>query len=116
VKAAIYARVSTRDRQDARNQLDQLHSFASANGYDMAGEYIDQESGGTAERPEFKRLFQDARRRCFDLVIFWSLDRFSREGARETLNHLNNLTSDGVQFRSLGLYLVNRYIPMQSTI
>ena len=32
--------------------------------------------------------------------MFWSLDRFSREGARETLNHLERLTSYGVGYRS----------------
>jgi DNA invertase Pin-like site-specific DNA recombinase len=33
-------------------------------------------------------------------VLFWSLDRFSREGVRETLNHLERLTSYGVNWRS----------------
>ena len=33
-------------------------------------------------------------------MLFWSLDRFSREGVRETLNHLERLTSYGVNYRS----------------
>jgi DNA invertase Pin-like site-specific DNA recombinase len=33
-------------------------------------------------------------------VLFWSLDRFSREGVRETLNHLQQLSSHGVGYRS----------------
>ncbi|HBY64294.1 MAG TPA: resolvase, partial [Solibacterales bacterium] len=37
---------------------------------------------------------------AFDVVLFWSLDRFSREGAFATLQHLNRLTGYGVQFRS----------------
>jgi DNA invertase Pin-like site-specific DNA recombinase len=45
-------------------------------------------------------LFQDASRRKFDAVLFWSLDRFSREGVRETLNHLNVLGSYGVAYKS----------------
>jgi DNA invertase Pin-like site-specific DNA recombinase len=34
------------------------------------------------------------------VVLFWSLDRFSREGVTETLNHLQKLQADGVQFKS----------------
>jgi DNA invertase Pin-like site-specific DNA recombinase len=41
-----------------------------------------------------------ASRRQFDAVLFWALDRFSREGVFETLQHLQRLTSYGVGFRS----------------
>ena len=34
------------------------------------------------------------------MVLFWSLDRFSREGVTETLNHLQRLNAAGVQFKS----------------
>ena len=36
----------------------------------------------------------------FDLVLFWSLDRFSREGVLETLQYLRTLTSYGVGWKS----------------
>jgi resolvase-like protein len=36
----------------------------------------------------------------FDLVLFWSLDRFSREGVLPTLKHLELLTSYGVMWKS----------------
>ncbi|MCU1324872.1 MAG: Resolvase-like protein [Bryobacterales bacterium] len=45
-------------------------------------------------------MYEDASQRKFDVVLFWSLDRFSREGVRETLNHLERLTSYGVNYRS----------------
>jgi DNA invertase Pin-like site-specific DNA recombinase len=45
-------------------------------------------------------MFVDAYQRRFDVVLFWSLDRFSREGVTETLNHLQKLTITGVQFKS----------------
>jgi len=38
--------------------------------------------------------------RKFDLVLFWSLDRFSREGVLETLKHLERLSAWGVDWRS----------------
>src|SRR4030095_10098201 len=52
------------------------------------------------DRVEFQRLFEDASQRKFDLVLFWSLDRFSREGVLPTLNHLERLASYGVGYRS----------------
>jgi DNA invertase Pin-like site-specific DNA recombinase len=45
-------------------------------------------------------MFADARARKFDLVMFWSLDRLSREGVSATLNHLERLTAAGVNWRS----------------
>jgi DNA invertase Pin-like site-specific DNA recombinase len=101
VRAAIYARVSTRDRgQDADNQLAQLREFALGQGWDITKEYVDETSGGTSDRAAFQAMFQDASKRRFDVLLFWSLDRLSREGVLETLQHLNRLTGYGVQWRS----------------
>src|ERR1700694_1505907 len=88
-KVALYARVSTKDgRQDTENQLIALREYCVKQGWEIAGEYVDHESGGTSKRQHFQRLFADACRREFDLVLFWSLDRFSREGVLATLQHL----------------------------
>ena len=45
-------------------------------------------------------MFRAASRREFDVLLFWSLDRLSREGAFETLQHLQRLTAAGVAWRS----------------
>ena len=45
-------------------------------------------------------MFTAASRREFDVLVFWSLDRLSREGTVETLNHLQRLTGYGVDYRS----------------
>jgi DNA invertase Pin-like site-specific DNA recombinase len=64
--------------------------------------YVDHESGwkSTERRREFARLFEDAHRRQFDIVLFWALDRFSREGMVQTILHLQRLDSYGVAFHS----------------
>ena len=101
MKCAIYARVSTKNGgQDPLNQLSQLQEYCQKQGWEIAGEYIDLCSGRTSERPRFKAMFDAAYRREFDVVLFWSLDRFSREGVLETLQHLQKLTSYGVAFKS----------------
>jgi len=98
---ALYARVSTLTRgQDVENQLQQLREFAAKMGWTIAHEYVDHVSGGKSDRRQFQELFTDASQRRFDLVLFWSLDRFSREGTLQTLQHLQRLTSYGVGWRS----------------
>jgi DNA invertase Pin-like site-specific DNA recombinase len=101
MKIALYARVSTKDKgQETENQLVQLREFAAKESWQITREYVDRETGGTADRAQFQAMFADASRRRFDLALFWSLDRLSREGVLETLQHLNRLTSYGVGYKS----------------
>jgi DNA invertase Pin-like site-specific DNA recombinase len=101
MKIALYARVSKKNsKQDTENQLAQLRQFAQTQGWTVEREYVDRATGKHSDREQFQRLFADASQRQFDLVLFWSLDRFSREGVLETLNHLQRLLAYGVGYRS----------------
>jgi len=101
IRTAIYARVSTSDgRQEAENQLAQLRQFAESQTWETAAEYIDHDSGGRADRAEFRRMFADAAQRRFDLALVWTLDRFTRKGVAETFEYIKRLNSQGVQFVS----------------
>jgi len=100
-RVAIYARVSLKDgRQDADNQLDQLRAFAATQDWTVVHEYVDRASGKRGDREQFQKMFTAASRREFDCLLFWSLDRLSREGTVQTLNHLQRLTGYGVDYRS----------------
>ncbi len=101
MKTAIYARVSTKDgRQDEENQLKQLRTFAASQGWEIVHEYVDKASGKRGDRDQFQKMFLAASRREFDCLLFWSLDRLSREGTVKTLNHLERLNGYGVNYRS----------------
>jgi DNA invertase Pin-like site-specific DNA recombinase len=101
MKTAIYARVSTKDgRQDAENQLKQLRTFATTQGWEIVHEYVDKASGKRGDRDQFQKMFTAASKRQFDCLLFWSLDRLSREGTVKTLNHLERLNGYGVNYRS----------------
>jgi DNA invertase Pin-like site-specific DNA recombinase len=100
---AIYARVSTDDKgQNPENQLLQLRAWCKRMGYPLVREYVEHENGGkSAEyRKQLAVMFTGAARREFDLLLVWSLDRFSREGMAATVAHLQRLASHGVAFRS----------------
>src|SRR2546428_9798296 len=100
MKVAIYTRVSGKsNRQDAANQSLQLVEYCQRQGWDYI-EYTDRMTGTRADRAEFQRMFEDARLKRFDLVLFWALDRFSREGTLKTLEYLQRLDSYAVAWKS----------------
>jgi len=100
MRTAIYARVSTK-KQETLNQLAQLREFAAKQGWEIVSEYVDVVSGsGKKERPQFLAMMQDASQRKFDLLLFWSLDRLSREGIVKTLGYLQQFKSWNVGWRS----------------
>jgi DNA invertase Pin-like site-specific DNA recombinase len=101
VRVALYARVSTTSgKQDTENQLQQLRGFCRKQEWQIVAEYIDHASGKRSDRPKFQAMFGAASRSEFDCLLFWSLDRFSREGVLETLQHLQRLTAYKVAYRS----------------
>ena len=86
--------------QEVENQLAQMRHFAESQQWEVGREYIDHETGKDDHRAQFRAMFDAAARREFDVMLFWALDRFTREGPLETLQHLNVLSSYGVAFRS----------------
>jgi DNA invertase Pin-like site-specific DNA recombinase len=99
-RCAILARVST-DHQDTESQLDGLRAFASQQGWVLTAEYIDVASGsGRKARPQFDACMLAASQRKFDVLLFWSLDRLSREGIVKTIGYLEQLKTWGVGWRS----------------
>jgi DNA invertase Pin-like site-specific DNA recombinase len=103
LRCVLYARVSTRKErglQNPENQLRQLREFAATQGWEVTTEYVDRESGSKADRPEFLRMMESASKRQFDVLLFWSVDRFSREGIIPVLTNLKRLSGYGVKYRS----------------
>jgi DNA invertase Pin-like site-specific DNA recombinase len=60
--------------------------------------YIDQGVSGSKEsRPEFDALMSDAKKRKFDCLLVWKLDRLSRS-LKHLLNTLDTLNALGISF------------------
>lgn len=101
VRVALYARVSTRDKdQDVELQLVPLREYVAAHGWE-AFEYIDEAAAGDlAHRTDWQRLLNDAARRRIDRVMVWKLDRAFRS-TLHALATLQQLEHHGVGFASL---------------
>src|SRR5216683_3933636 len=100
MKAALYVRVSTLD-QNTENQAIELRRYIESRGW-TAVEYRDHGvSGAKDRRPALDRLVADAKRRRFDVLVVWRLDRLGRN-LRHLDTLIDELTAVGVGFASMG--------------
>jgi len=99
--ALIYARVSTND-QETENQIAQLRRYAKTQEWELSHVITDHTTGskGINERKGLERVFSLAHKHQFDVLLFWSLDRLSREGSRKTIEYLSRLEQFGVDWHS----------------
>ena len=84
MKVGIYTRIS-RLSSDNENQLLLLRKYCEKMHFQIHDEYTDVISGASTNKPEFTRMMQDASKRKFDILLFFALDRLTREGARKTI-------------------------------
>jgi DNA invertase Pin-like site-specific DNA recombinase len=100
MRAAIYARVSTLD-QEPENQLQELRRYVAARGW-TGVEFVDRgQSGAKDRRPALDQLLADAKRRRFDVLVCWKLDRLGRN-LKHLILLLDDLAALGIAFVSLG--------------
>lgn len=97
MRAAIYARVSTRkgqesfrgkkrsadlDKERGQNpeiQTNELRRYAQRNEFEVVKEYVERASAAEGkERPVFEQLLKDARNGEFDVILVWKIDRAFR--------------------------------------
>jgi DNA invertase Pin-like site-specific DNA recombinase len=92
MKVAIYARVSTSDKeQEPETQLMPLRDFCLAQGWEVHREYVDQApANDLLHRVQWRQLLDDASKRRFDLLLVWRMDRAFRSvlDAATTLERL----------------------------
>ena len=95
---AIYARVST-SSQTTQNQINVLTELANRQGHTIIKIYTDNGFSGTkstVDRPALNELMVDARKKKFEMVLVWSLDRLGRslKHCLELLQELQELKID----------------------
>jgi DNA invertase Pin-like site-specific DNA recombinase len=97
-KAAIYVRVSTNE-QDTGLQETELQQYVESRGWEFVVYRDKAQSGAKNDRPSLNQMLADMRRRKFDVVVVWKLDRLARS--------LKQLLTIGEECRSLGVDLVS---------
>ena len=96
-RAAIYVRVST-DRQTIENQVRELRQIAERRGWQVVEQYSDagiSGSKGRDGRPGLDLMLNDAKRRKFDVVMAWAIDRLGRSLV-DLLQTIQELEAAGV--------------------
>ena len=99
LNAVIYARFSSEKQNEAsiEGQLRECMEYAERTGITIIGNYIDRAlSARTDNRPEFRRMIKDSAKHCFDIVLVWKLDRFSRD-RYDSAHYKHLLKKNGVK-------------------
>ena len=80
MKVVLYLRVSDKS-QNPENQRNELMEVARRNGWTVINEYCDHGISGAKgrdKRPAFDEMIKSGLRKEYDLVMFWAVDRASR--------------------------------------
>lgn len=100
--AVIYARFSSHNQteQSIEGQLRVCYEYAERSGYKVVGEYIDRAlTGRSDDRPDFQRMVFDAKKKAFQYVIVYKLDRFARNRYDSSI-YKHKLKQNGVKVLS----------------
>ena len=101
-KAVIYARFSSHSQteQSIEGQLRECYDFAKRSDITIVGEYIDRALTGTSDkRPQFLKMIDDSKKKNFEFVLVYQLDRFARN-RYDSANYKAKLKKNGVRVLS----------------
>jgi DNA invertase Pin-like site-specific DNA recombinase len=102
MRAALYIRATDNSKAapGRYEQLKDLRVYSSTLGWNVAEEFTEGAYRARGARKAFQALLKAASNREFEVVLFWSLERFCPENLTSTLHHLQTLSSYGVHYRS----------------
>lgn len=102
MNVVIYARFSSHSQteQSIEGQLKVCYEYAAQHDYKVVGEYIDRAiSGKTDNRPQFQKMIADSKKRLFEGVLVYQLDRFARN-RYDSAQYKHELRKNGVRVLS----------------
>ena len=101
-KVVFYGRYSSNNQteQSIEEQLHVCQKFAELNDMQIIAEYVDRAiSGKTDERPAFQKMITDSRKKQFEGVLVYKLDRFARNSFHAAI-YKQKLKENGVRIIS----------------
>ena len=101
-KACLWLRVSTDGKgQDPALQQADLEKLCQQRDWEVVQTYKVEESAfGKKPRPQFQGMLENARRGKYNIIVVWSMDRFSREGEWSVMRIIATLQDWNVHFYS----------------
>lgn len=96
----LYLRAST-DQQDATRAREELRAFAAGKDWDVVGEYIENKSGASLDRPELHALIKAAPKGS--VLLIEQIDRLSRLKPDEWDTLKRNIQDKGLRIVSLDI-------------
>ena len=84
-RVAIYLRISTDERNQPWSlsaQRERCEAFCRAQDELLVSTFVDEATGTTLERPELQKALAEARKGTFDVLLFYRIDRLSRNLAQ----------------------------------
>lgn len=116
MRTALWLRVST-DEQAAQNQRPSLEAEARRRGLTIVRTWEFDGSAWKGDyRPERQELLEAVRRREFEVLLVWAIDRLSRGGPEDTLSVIRQLTTSGVTVVSIQEPWVEQSGPMRELL
>jgi len=107
-RAAIYARTSVKkpdNHYSIDEQVRRCWKQCKKQNWDVVFVFTDEaESGRDTERPAFQEMIEKAKQGCFDIVVFWKLDRFCRSVV-DLVNTEQILSEHDVALQSVTEYI-----------
>ena len=102
LRVCLWLRVSSDSKgQDPALQRADLERVCEQRRWQVVQVYIVQESAfGKTARLQFQAMLEEARKGKFDILVVWSLDRFSREGEWSVSRIMASLQDWNVRFFS----------------
>jgi len=99
IRAALYARVSTRDQQTLPMQLKKMRAYAKNRGWSVVTE-MEETSSAVKKREKRDQIILAAKKREIDVILVRKLDRWGRSLV-SLINELHELNALGVGFVSI---------------
>lgn len=106
--AAIYARTSERkpdQHYSIDEQIRRCWKQCKKHGWDVSFVFTDEgQTGRNTKRSDFQDMIEKATQGCFDIVVFWKLDRFARSVV-DLVNTEQTLSEHDVALQSVTEYI-----------
>ena len=99
MNVVIYARFSSHSQteQSIEGQLRVCREYAQNKGLNIINEYIDRATTGTNDnRPAFLQMIEDSKKKEFEQILVYKLDRFSRK-KYDSVVYKHNLAKNGIK-------------------